>query len=102
MSATTATDELPAPRGRALDTASQARLLWLRFRRHKLAMAGLVVTVLIYLVAIFAELVAPFNPEKANGRLVFHPPQAIHWIDQTPAAGICGPMSTRSASRATR
>ena len=82
MSATTASDELVAPGGRPLDTTSQAGLLWLRFRRHKLAMAGLVVTALIYLIAIFAEMVAPFGPEKANGRLVFHPPQAIHWIDQ--------------------
>ena len=72
-----------ARRGRAARHGVARRgCTWLRFRRHKLAMAGLVVTVLIYLVAIFAEFVAPFNPEKANGRLVFHPPQAIHWIDQ--------------------
>ncbi len=81
MSASATIGGLPQ-RGHALDTASQGRLLWLRFRRHKLAMAGLVLTVLIYLVAIFAEFVAPFSPDKANGRLVFHPPQMIHLIDR--------------------
>jgi peptide/nickel transport system permease protein len=72
-----------APTASRLDTASEAKLTWLRFRRHKLAMAGLVVTILLYLIAALAEFVAPANPEKANGRLVFHPPQAIHLIDSS-------------------
>ena len=72
-----------APSGR-LDTASQARLTWLRFRRHRLAMFGLCITVLLYAIALFAEFVAPFNPDKSNARLVFHPPQMIHFIDEAP------------------
>jgi peptide/nickel transport system permease protein len=64
-----------------LETASEAKLTWLRFRRHKLAMVGLIVTLLLYLIALGAEFVAPANPEKANGRLVFHPPQVLHLID---------------------
>ena len=68
-----------------LDTASEGRLMWRRFCRHRLAVAGLIVTVLLYLVAIFAEPIAPFSPDKANGRLVFHPPQWVHILDWTPA-----------------
>ena len=49
-------------------TASEARLMWLRFRRHRLAFAALMVTILIYLVALLAEPLAPFNPDKSNGR----------------------------------
>ncbi len=64
-----------------LATASEARLMWLRFCRHKVAMASLVLTILIYLVALFAEPVAPFDPDKANARLVFHPPQMLHIFD---------------------
>jgi peptide/nickel transport system permease protein len=60
---------------------SEAQLTWLRFRRHKLAMIGLSIVIGLYLIAIFAEAVAPFSPEKSNARLVFHPPQAIHLID---------------------
>ncbi len=67
-----------------LAQASEAYLTWLRFRRHKLAVAGLVVVLLMYLIAVFAEFVAPVSPDHSNGRLVYYPPQAIHWIDSTP------------------
>src|SRR5271170_5584348 len=62
-------------------TASEARLFWIRFRRHRLAVVGLVVTLLLYLIAIFAEPIAPFDPNHSSARLVYHPPQAIHWLD---------------------
>ncbi len=62
-------------------TLSEAQLTWLRFRRHRLAMIGLTIVIALYVIAIFAEAVAPFSPEKSNARLVFHPPQAIHLID---------------------
>lgn len=63
------------------DTASEARLFWLRFRRHRLAMGGLIITAFLVLLAVFAEPVAPFDPGKSNGRFAFAPPQSIHWID---------------------
>ncbi|WP_108660691.1 ABC transporter permease [Acuticoccus kandeliae] len=61
-------------------TAGQWRLMWWRFRRHKLAMLGLVVTTLIYLTAIFAGFVAPVPPDKTNARYTYAPPQAIHFL----------------------
>lgn len=64
-----------------IDTASQARLTWMRFCRHRLALFGLAVVVLMYLAAAFAEFVAPFDPDRSNARLVFHPPQALHLFD---------------------
>lgn len=67
---------------RAVDTVSEGTLVWLRFRRHKLAMMGLVIVLALYGIAIFAEIVAPFSPDKSNARLVFHPPQGIHFVDQ--------------------
>ena len=70
----------PAPVQR-FEAASQWRLMWWQFRRHRVAMVGLVVTVLIYLIAIFADFIAPFDPQSANPRTTFHPPQAIHFID---------------------
>ena len=38
-----------------IDTASQTRLTWMRFKRHRLAMVGLVLVVLLYLTAGLAE-----------------------------------------------
>jgi peptide/nickel transport system permease protein len=63
--------------------ASQWQLTWWAFRRHKLAMVGLWVIGLLYLVAIFAEFIAPDDPFKQNRRAVFHPPQMIHFIDRS-------------------
>ncbi|WP_172296437.1 ABC transporter permease [Pseudoruegeria sp. HB172150] len=61
--------------------ASQWQLIWWAFRRHKLAMVGLWVIGLFYLVALFCEFFAPDDPTQQNRRAVFHPPQMIHFID---------------------
>ena len=66
---------------RSRDTASQSRLVWLRFRRHRMAMFGLCIVALLYFIAAFAEPIAPFNPDKSNAGLVFHPPQMVHFFD---------------------
>ncbi len=63
--------------------ASQAQLTWWAFKRHRLAMVGLVVIVLFYLITLFAEFVAPANPTKQNRRAVFHPPQMVHVFDRS-------------------
>ena len=65
------------------EIASQWRLMWWSFRRHHLAMAGFAVVVLLYLIALFAEFLAPFDPHEANGQAIYHPPQAIHLVDET-------------------
>jgi len=66
------------------EVASQWRLMWWTFRRHTLALVGLVVVAIFYLIAIFAEIVAPFDPQQASARFVYHPPQALHWVDTAP------------------
>lgn len=63
------------------EVASQWRLMWWKFRRHKLAMASLAVVAAIYLVATFVEVVAPFGTETYNRRYVGAPPQALHLFD---------------------
>ena len=42
-------------------TASQSQLIWWRFRKHKLAMIGGVVLILLYLLAIFCEFISPYT-----------------------------------------
>ena len=58
---------------------SQGRLIWRRFRRHRLGMAGLIVTGLIYVVALFVEILAPHGPREYTASAAGHPPQAIQW-----------------------
>ena len=79
-------DELDGPplaEGRHAAQASQWQLMWWKFRRHKLAMAGLFVIVMLYLIALFAEFLAPFDPASYDRRGGFHPPQMLHFIDKT-------------------
>jgi len=63
--------------------ASQWQLTWWAFRRHKMAIVGLAIVVLLYLIGILCEFIAPEDPTKQNRRAVFHPPQLVHLIDHT-------------------
>jgi peptide/nickel transport system permease protein len=64
----------PAPN---LAVASQARLVWWAFQRHRLAMAGLVVTVLLYIIAVAPGFFAINDPGAQNARTPYHPPEAV-------------------------
>jgi peptide/nickel transport system permease protein len=70
------------PPARLAASASQWRLMWLQFRRHRLALASAVVLLLIYLVALFCEFVAPFDPSAFNPRYTYAPPQVLHLFDR--------------------
>ena len=61
--------------------ASQWQLMWWAFRRHKLAMAGLILTALLYTIAAVPGFFAVNDPSQQNARAAFHPPQTVHFID---------------------
>lgn len=62
--------------------ASQWQLMRWRFRKHKLAIASLVVLGLFYLVALFADAIAPYDGSLHDRRYLFVPPTPLHWVDQ--------------------
>jgi peptide/nickel transport system permease protein len=62
---------------RDMAVAGQWRLFWLKFKKHKIALASLVVIVFMYLVAAFADFIAPFDPNAANSRFTYAPPQGL-------------------------
>ena len=66
--------------------ASPLRMAMRRFRRHRLALAGLVVLVLLVLVAVFAPLIAPYDPNLVDLSSFQQPPSAEHWLG-TDSAG---------------
>lgn len=71
------------PQESTYKAASQGQLIWRKFRKHKLAVVGGVVTIIIYLVAVFAEFVAPYAPASFDSASTYAPPQRIRFIDKT-------------------
>ena len=61
--------------------ASQWQLMWWRFRKHKLAMAGTFVVAFFYLVVIFADFLAYSDPNASEAYQALLPPQPIHFFD---------------------
>jgi peptide/nickel transport system permease protein len=62
---------------RSVFVASQWKLMWWKFRRHKLAMIGLVLVILLYLIAVFAEMIATRDPGQVNAAYTYAPPQRL-------------------------
>jgi peptide/nickel transport system permease protein len=51
-----------------------------RFMRHRMAMAGLIVLLVLILMAIFAPLIAGADPNLGSLRMIRKGPQAGHWL----------------------
>ncbi len=66
-----------------VEVASQWQLVWWKFRRHKLALASLFVILAVYLVAVFAELIAPYGAEHNDAKYPLVGPQRVRWIDRS-------------------
>jgi peptide/nickel transport system permease protein len=64
-----------------ISVATQRRLMWWRFRRHRLALVGGVVVGALYLVVLFADFLAYSDPNDQDAQRALVPPQAIHWLD---------------------
>jgi peptide/nickel transport system permease protein len=58
--------------------ASQWQLIWWKFRAHKLALYSGILLVLVYVVAVFVEPLAPSLPGTYNSQYTYAPPQRVH------------------------
>jgi len=56
------------------------RLMWLKFRDHRVAYCSLWLLGLFYLVAIFCEFVSPANPWHRDAGKRFAPPQRVRFV----------------------
>ncbi len=63
--------------------ANQWQLIWWKFRKHRLAMFAGVVTILLYMLALFAEFVAPHPAGKYSAAHTHLPPPTIHLFQET-------------------
>jgi peptide/nickel transport system permease protein len=62
--------------------ASQWKLIWWKFRKHKLALISAVIITIIYMVALLVEPVAPYMPDDYSAIYTYAPPQRLHLFDQ--------------------
>ncbi len=74
------------PKGKPAAAAlgkTQGRIVWEQFRKHHIALVGLVVLLLMYLAAAFAGFLAPYgmNEYRRTPVSAFMPPTTIHWTD---------------------
>ena len=60
---------------------SQWRLMWLKLRKHRPAMISLYFLVAVYLVAVFAEFVAPSDPYHRLTEYLLAPPVRVRFVD---------------------
>lgn len=63
--------------------ASQWQLMWRKFRRHRLAILGGSVLLLLYLAAIFCGFMAPYEVSRRNSDYLFAPPQRLSFFDES-------------------
>ena len=62
--------------------ASQWRLMWWKFKKHKMAVVCAIILAFFYLTAVFCEFVSPNSPHKRNSQRIYAPRQKIHFFDE--------------------
>ena len=58
--------------------ASQWRIMWWRFRRHRVAVWAGAFLIAMYLAILICEFLAPYNLHSRDTKHIYAPPQALH------------------------
>jgi len=70
------------PNDTSVKPQSTTRLMWRKFRKHRLARLGIVLFGFLFLMIVFAPFFSPYNPDAVNLRHSYIPPQKIHFFDE--------------------
>ena len=62
-------------------TASQFQLMWWKFKKHRLALAGSAILGIFLFVATFAEFLSPYTPTARTPNYLHGRPQLVHFVD---------------------
>jgi peptide/nickel transport system permease protein len=76
--------------------ASQLRLMWWKFKRHRLALASGIFLALAYGMILICEFLAPYNLHTRNMDHIYTPPQRVHFFHD---GGFVGPFVYGRAMR---
>ena len=58
--------------------ASQWKIMWWKFRRHRIAVISAVILLLFYASILVSEVLSPYNLHSRDTRHIYAPPQAVH------------------------
>jgi len=82
-----ATERLPMQRAPALFAEQRVaartpwQLAWRQLRKHRLAMVGGVILIILYAMALFADVLAPYSLDYNDRAKFYHPPTLPRFID---------------------
>jgi len=85
--------------GTAAGALSQRQLIWLRFRKHKLALASLFVVLFLYLIAAFAGFFAPQSVSRKDLDYANCPPMPVRFSLEH--GGFYAPLLTQKTDEVT-
>ncbi|MBL8701796.1 MAG: ABC transporter permease [Alphaproteobacteria bacterium] len=69
--------------------SSQWRMMWLKLRRHRLAVISGVILALFYASILISELLAPYAANSRHTEFIYAPPQSVHLFHD---GGFVGPF----------
>ena len=72
--------EAMTPRQERYYQASQWKLMWWRFARHKIAVVSAFVLLVLYASVLVSEILAPYGLETRHPEFLLAPPQPIHFF----------------------
>ena len=72
--------EVLTPEQEAIYLAPQRKLMWWKFKRHKLAVASGIFLALMYIMTIFAEFIAPYSSKAKNTDYVLAQPHEVNFF----------------------
>ncbi len=62
--------------------ASQWQLMWMKLKKHKLARFSMIVLIILYLGALFADFLAPYGLEDFSGLYKDTAPTKVYWTNE--------------------
>ncbi|WP_042775263.1 ABC transporter permease [Sinorhizobium fredii] len=63
-----------------VNQASQLRLMWWKFKRHRIALASGIFLAALYGMILICEFLAPYNLHTRNMDFIYAPPQRVHFF----------------------
>ena len=67
--------------------AAEWRIVWWRFRRHRLAVWSAAFLLFLYMAIVICEFLAPYNLHTRHTKYIYAPPQALHLFHNGEFAG---------------